>query len=175
MPTLEQLNAMDRVRFTATLAALFEHSPWVVEQAFSAGPFASLAALHEACLAAMRAAPAAAQLALINAHPDLAGKAARIGELTADSAREQSGAGLDRLSAAEFARFHALNHAYREKFGFPFIICVRHHDRASIMDAFERRIGAARDTEIANALSEISEIARFRLLDLSSPWQEIER
>jgi 2-oxo-4-hydroxy-4-carboxy-5-ureidoimidazoline decarboxylase len=103
------------------------------------------------------------RLALIRAHPELAGKAAVDGTLTEASAAEQASAGLDRLTQAEFDRFHALNAAYRDKFGFPFIICVRLTNKAGILAAMERRLGNDRDTEIAEALAQIGEIVRLRL------------
>src|SRR5688572_3269218 len=103
------------------------------------------------------------QLALIRAHPELAGKAAIDGSLTEASAAEQASAGLDRLTPAEFERFHALNSAYAQKFGFPFIICVRLTDKAGILAAMERRLANDRDTEIAAALGEIGEIVKLRL------------
>jgi OHCU decarboxylase len=113
----------------------------------------------------MYAAPHNRQLALIRAHPDLAGKAAVAGELTAESTREQSSAGLDRLTPEEFARFTELNTAYRERFAFPFIICVREHTKASILGQFAERLGHSHDQEIAFALGEVAKIARLRLFD----------
>ena len=144
------------------MSALFEHSPWVEERA-DARP--SSGDRHADLMAVVRDASPEEQLALIRAHPELAGKAAVDGSLTDASAAEQASAGLDRLTQAEFDRFHALNAAYREKFGFPFIICVRLTDKAGILDAMERRLANDRDTEIATALREIGEIARLRLED----------
>jgi 2-oxo-4-hydroxy-4-carboxy-5-ureidoimidazoline decarboxylase len=142
------------------MTALFEHSPWVEARA-DARPSSGdrLADL----MAVVRDAAPGEQLALIRAHPELAGKAAVDGSLTEASAAEQASAGLDRLSQAEFDRFHALNAAYRERFGFPFIICVRLTDKAGILAAMERRLANDRDTEIAAALHEIGEIVRLRL------------
>lgn len=142
------------------MSALFEHSPWVEERA-DARP--SSGDRHADLMAVVRDATAAEQLALIRAHPELAGKAAVDGRLTEASAAEQASAGLDRLTQAEFDRFHALNAAYREKFGFPFIICVRLTDKAGILAAMERRLANDRDTEIAAALEQIGEIVRLRL------------
>lgn len=139
-------------------AALFEHSPWVEERA-DARP--SSGDRHADLMAVVRDASPDEQLALIRAHPELAGKAA-VG-LTEASAAEQAGAGLDRLTQAEYDRFHALNAAYRAKFGFPFIICVRLTDKAGILAAMERRLSNDRDTEIATALDQIGEIVRLRL------------
>jgi 2-oxo-4-hydroxy-4-carboxy-5-ureidoimidazoline decarboxylase len=146
------------------MSALFEHSPWVEDRA-DARPSSGdrLADL----MAVVREASRDEQLALIRAHPELAGKAAIDGTLTEASAAEQASAGLDRLSRAEFDRFHALNGAYREKFGFPFIICVRLTDKAGILSAMERRLENDPDTEIANALEQIGEIVRLRLEDMA--------
>ena len=152
-----------REAFVAALSHVFEHSPWIVEQAAARGPFADREALHEAMMAVIRAAPEDAQLALIRAHPDLAGKAARAGTMTRDSVREQAGAGLDRLSDEEYARFDRLNRAYRERFGFPFIIAVRRQTRDSILAAYERRLMHDRAAEIACAIEEIGHISRLRL------------
>ncbi|HEX6375248.1 MAG TPA: 2-oxo-4-hydroxy-4-carboxy-5-ureidoimidazoline decarboxylase [Allosphingosinicella sp.] len=144
------------------MSALFEHSPWVEDRA-DARP--SSGDRHTDLMAVVHDASPEEQLALIRAHPELAGKAAVDGSLTEASAAEQAGAGLDRLSQAEFDRFHALNAAYRAKFGFPFIICVRSTDKAGILAAMERRLGNDRDAEIATALDEVGEIVRLRLKD----------
>ena len=142
------------------MSALFEHSLWVEERA-DARP--SSGDRHADLMAVVQDASPEEQLALIRAHPELAGKAAIDGSLTEASAAEQASAGLDRLTRAEFDRFHALNAAYAEKFGFPFIICVRLTDKAGILAAMERRLANDRDTEIAAALDEIGEIVRLRL------------
>ena len=142
------------------MSALFEHSPWVEARA-DARP--SSGDRHADLMAVVHDATPEEQLALIRAHPELAGKAAVDGSLTEASAAEQASAGLDRLTQAEFDRFHALNAAYREKFGFPFIICVRLTDKAGILAAMERRLANDRDTEIATALDQIGEIVRLRL------------
>lgn len=146
------------------MSALFEHSPWVEARA-DARP--SSGDRHADLMAVVRDATPEEQLALIRAHPELAGKAAIDRSLTAASAAEQASAGLDRLTQAEFDRFHALNAAYSEKFGFPFIICVRLTDKAGILAAMERRLTNDRDKEIATALSEIGEIVRLRLRDMA--------
>jgi len=161
--TLAHVNALDRARFVAALGDVFEHSPWVAEAAWSMRPFEAVDALHSAMVAAMHSAPAAAQLALIRAHPELAGNAAIRGELTVDSKTEQSGAGLDRCSPAEYARLQELNRAYNEKFGFPFIIAVRGLDRTAIIGRFAERVGRDREQEFDEALQQIARIARFRL------------
>jgi 2-oxo-4-hydroxy-4-carboxy-5-ureidoimidazoline decarboxylase len=142
------------------MTALFEHSPWVEARA-DARP--SSGDRHADLMAVVHDASREEQLALIRAHPELAGKAAVDGNLTDASAAEQASAGLDRLSQAEFDRFHALNAAYARKFGFPFIICVRLTDKAGILAAMERRLANDRDTEIEAALREIGEIVRLRL------------
>ncbi len=144
------------------MTALFEHSPWVEARA-DAAP--SRGDRHADLMAVVHAATPGEQLALICAHPELAGRAAVDRTLTEASAAEQASAGLDRLSEEEFARFHALNAAYRERFGFPFIICVRLTDKAGILSAIEARLANDRDTEIAAAIAQIGEIVRLRLED----------
>jgi len=140
------------------MSALFEHSPWVEARA-DARP--SSGDRHADLMAVVYDATPEERLALIRAHPELAGKAAIA--LTEASAAEQASAGLDRLSQAELERFHALNAAYREKFGFPFIICVRLTDKAGILAAMQRRLAHDRETEIATAIEEIGKIVRLRL------------
>jgi 2-oxo-4-hydroxy-4-carboxy-5-ureidoimidazoline decarboxylase len=164
--TIEALNRMSQAAFVDTLGGVVEHSPWVVERAWQARPFAGLDALHRAMVDAVRRAMPAERIALLRAHPDLAGKAARAGAMTASSHAEQSSAGLDRLTDAEYARFQGLNTAYRERFGFPFIIAVRRHDTASILAAFETRLGHSREQEIDAALEEVFDITRMRLESL---------
>jgi len=166
MSRLDTLNAAARDAFVEKLGSVFEHSPWVAEAVVERRPFASVDALHEAMCAAVREAGSDAQLTLIRAHPELAGRAAIRGELTAASQQEQRGAGLDQCSAEEFARLHALNDAYRQRFGFPFIIAVRGHDRHSIMQAMQLRLGNERDAEIAEAMRQIERIAALRLADM---------
>jgi 2-oxo-4-hydroxy-4-carboxy-5-ureidoimidazoline decarboxylase len=161
--TLDDLNRMDRDAFVVALGDIFEHAPWVAEAAHNARPFPSLNALYEVMTAAVRGAGDARQMVLINGHPDLAGKAAREGTMTADSKHEQSSAGLDRLSADEFAAFHRFNNAYREKFGMPFIVCVRRHGKKSILRQFEHRLGSDGATERDTALTEIFRIVALRL------------
>jgi 2-oxo-4-hydroxy-4-carboxy-5-ureidoimidazoline decarboxylase len=161
--TLDTLNATDRKTFNAALGEVMELAPWVADEAFAARPFANLAALYQTMTDAVRNTGAERQRALIDGHPDLAGKAAREGKLTADSTAEQAGAGLDRLSEAEFANFHRLNDAYRAKFGMPFIVCVRRHGRESILREFERRLQNDAASEQEAALGEIFRIAALRL------------
>jgi 2-oxo-4-hydroxy-4-carboxy-5-ureidoimidazoline decarboxylase len=150
----------DRDSFIARYGALFEHSPWVVQRASAMLPLPSL---HAGLMKVVHDAAPEEQLALIRAHPELAGKAAVDGSLTEASAAEQASAGLDRLTQEEFDRFHALNAAYAEKFGFPFIICVRLTDKAGILAAMETRLANDRDAEIAEAIHQIGEIVRLRL------------
>jgi OHCU decarboxylase len=164
--TLPELNAMDEEAFVDSLGALFEHSPWVARGAWRARPFGGIDELHAALQSAMRSAPPDQQVELIRAHPELAGRQARAGELTEASTREQSGAGLDRLSAAEVSDLEALNRAYRERFGLPLIVCVREHTPQSILVWGRERLERGRDAEIDTALGEIAKIARLRLADL---------
>jgi 2-oxo-4-hydroxy-4-carboxy-5-ureidoimidazoline decarboxylase len=161
--TLSELNRITPVALVTALGGIFEHSPWVAERASKARPFDSIADLHEAMLAEVDTAPVELRLALIRAHPELAGKAAIRGELTADSRVEQAGAGLAHCSAEELARLTALNAAYNAKFGFPFILAVKGYDRAGILCEFARRVERDRETEFNEALAQIARITRFRL------------
>ncbi|MDB5026745.1 MAG: 2-oxo-4-hydroxy-4-carboxy-5-ureidoimidazoline decarboxylase [Candidatus Eremiobacteraeota bacterium] len=165
MTSIAALNAADRATFVAAVGFAFEHSPWIAEAAWERRPFANLAALHAALVDTVAAAPLERRVALIGAHPDLAGRLAREGRLTAASRGEQAAAGLDRLGPDEIARFEAANAAYRGRFGFPFVICAREHDQGSILAALERRAANDRASEIAAALVEIAKIARLRLED----------
>ena len=161
--TLEQLNALDRGSFAALLGAIYEHSPWVAEGVWAARPFGSMEALHAAMQAAVLAAPREIQLTLIRAHPELRGRIADPAELTEASRREQAGAGLNRCTAEEHARLQAVNRAYREKFGFPFVIAVRGLDAAQILARMDARLANAPEEEFLTCLDEIGRIARFRL------------
>lgn len=166
MPSLAELNKADRAAFVAVLGHLFEHSPWVAEEAWPLRPFASPETLHAALCATMRAAARDRQLALIRAHPDLAGRLARQKKLTTESTREQASAGLDRLTDAELAEFTRTNDAYRETFGFPFIICARLNAKAAILAAMKQRVANPLQTEFITALGEIEKIAWLRLQDV---------
>lgn len=160
---------LDRAAFVDRFGGVFEHSPWVAEAAFDAGlndSCETASGLHQKMAAAMMAGDDAAKLALINAHPDLAGRLARAGRLTPDSTREQASAGLDQLTDEERARFTELNDAYKARFGFPFIMAVKGRSKAEIMEAFERRIAHDRVQEFATALDQISRIALLRLTDM---------
>lgn len=161
--TLAGINAMDRAAFVAALGGVFEHSPWVAERAFDARPFGSVDALHGAMVAAMRTAPRDKQLALVRAHPELAGRAMVRNELTADSTKEQAGAGLTQCTPDEYARLVDLNARYNAKFGFPFILAVKGYDRRGVIAEFARRVERGVDEEFAEALAQIARITRFRL------------
>ncbi|HLX02606.1 MAG TPA: 2-oxo-4-hydroxy-4-carboxy-5-ureidoimidazoline decarboxylase [Trinickia sp.] len=165
--TLEQLNTMSADAFTAALSGIFEHSPWVALEAAGKRPYASVDALHKTMTGIVEAAGEDQQLALINAHPELAGNAAVRGELTEESTREQSGAGLSQCTQEEFDKLQSLNRAYREKFGFPFILAVRGYDRHGIIANFEGRVIHSRADEMRASLDQIYRIARFRLDDLT--------
>lgn len=160
---LSDINSMSEESFVSTLGGIFEHSPWVAEAVAGQRPFASVQALHDAMVHAVSLADDEHKLALLRAHPDLAGKLARAGSLTSSSRSEQKGAGLDQLSEDEYTRFDAINRAYREKFGIPFIIAVKGHDRLSILAAFETRVENDFETEKRTALAQVARIARFRL------------
>lgn len=161
--------SLDRAAFVAAFADIYEHSPWVAEKAYDIGVDASLneiEALQQRMADILLSASHEAQLALINAHPDLAGKAAVRGELTASSTSEQAGAGIHECTAEEFARFNELNDAYKAKFGFPFIKAVKGSNRHQILAAFEERIHNTPEQEFQTALAEINKIAMFRLQQL---------
>ncbi len=161
--------ALSRGDFVATFGGIFEHSPWIAEAAFDAGLPAeadSAAGLHGALCAVLRAAPRPNQQALINAHPDLAGRLALAGHLTAESNKEQASAGLDALTEDELARFTALNDAYKAKFDFPFIMAVKGRNKTEILAAFQRRLENDAEAEFAEALSQVERIALLRLEDL---------
>jgi 2-oxo-4-hydroxy-4-carboxy-5-ureidoimidazoline decarboxylase len=166
---LDDINTLDEASFTRALGFVFELSPWVVTRAHAAQPFASREALHAAMMAVLEATPEADRLALIRAHPELAGKAAIAKALTAESESEQASAGLDRLTPEEFAQFHELNAAYGAKFSFPFIICVRLNDKASILNAMTRRLAHDPPSEINEAIAQIGLISRLRLFDAVTP------
>jgi 2-oxo-4-hydroxy-4-carboxy-5-ureidoimidazoline decarboxylase len=161
--TLADLNACSRDDFVAKLGNIFEYSPWIAEQAASARPFAGVQALFDAMKAAVDRATGELRLALIKAHPDLADKTRRAAGLTAESNAEQNSAGLDRLSEAEYQAFERVNNAYRSKFGFPYIVCVRRQTRDSILRDFERRLPNDADTEARKSIEEICRIAALRL------------
>ena len=167
--TISLPSRMSRADFVARFGGVFEHSPWIAEQAFDAGlgPASDTAdGLHVAMTAKMRAAGDTQKLALIRAHPDLAGKLAQAGRLTPESTGEQASAGLNMLTDAERGDFTRLNDAYQAKFGFPFIIAVKGRTKAEIKAAFETRLGNDQPTEFATALEQVERIALLRLRDL---------
>jgi len=163
--TLSDLNGLPASSFVAALGEVFEHAPWVAETAAPGRPYPTVTALHNAMMQAVRRTAAERQLAFIAGHPELGTRVKRA-DLTDHSRSEQRGLELDRLSAEEFDRFSRLNAAYREKFGFPFIVCVRRHTRDSILRQFERRLAHDRETEREAALQEIGLITRLRLVAL---------
>lgn len=163
--TIDELNVLDAEAFTASLADIFEHSPWIPAAASPMRPFVDVASLHAALCSVLRDALDDAKLALIRAHPRLAGKAAIRGELTDASTREQKGAGLSHCSAEEFRLLNEFNDAYDQRFGFPFILAVRGHTPSSIIDNMQRRINNDREHEFAEALRQIEAIAMARLSD----------
>ena len=168
MTELSQLNLADRSGFVAVCGPFFEHSPWIAEYAWAMRPFSSLLQLHEVMCQIVTSAGREKKLALICAHPDLVGRLAREGRLTTQSTGEQAAAGLSQLSPAEAEQFDQYNSAYRDRFGFPFVICARENKKEAILSAFPRRLQNDRDAEISTALTEIYKIAKLRLLDAVS-------
>ena len=166
MPTIAQLNSLDRDAFVTALGHLFEHSPWVAEETWPRRPFRDATQLHAELCATMRSAARQRLFALVAAHPDLAGRLARANQLTADSTREQASAGLTQLTPAELAAFEKLNRTYRARFRFPFIICARLNAKEAILAAMQTRTANAPDVEFQTALGEIEMIARLRLDDV---------
>ncbi|WP_194704546.1 MULTISPECIES: 2-oxo-4-hydroxy-4-carboxy-5-ureidoimidazoline decarboxylase [Vibrio] len=157
---------MSKDEFVATFADIYEHSPWVAERTFDQGldeTSNNIDTLHSVMSKVMLDAKPQQQLDLINAHPDLAGKAAVNGELTAASTSEQAGAGISQCNAEEFARFTDFNQRYKERFQFPFIMAVKGADRHQILASFAQRIDNDQDTEFATAIEQINKIALFRL------------
>ncbi|MCW8334185.1 2-oxo-4-hydroxy-4-carboxy-5-ureidoimidazoline decarboxylase [Vibrio sp. SCSIO 43135] len=160
---------MSRGEFVAHFADVYEHSPWVAEAVFEEGLNAEddhIENLHLKMASTLLNANQEKQLALINAHPDLAGRAAINGELTAASTSEQAGAGIDQCSEEEFAKFTTYNNSYKSRFNFPFIMAVKGANRYQILESFEMRLGNDSETEFATAIKEINKIALFRLRDM---------
>lgn len=163
MPYLiAQLNQMSQEAFVDALGTVFEQTPAIAYQAWCQRPFANRMELHQRMVHAVKAMSQQEQLALIQAHPDLGSKA----KMAEASVQEQAGVGLDRLSPSEYERFQTLNRAYKDKFGFPFIVAVKNHTKDSILEAFERRLKNTVEAEKEQALAEIFQIAQFRLLQL---------
>jgi 2-oxo-4-hydroxy-4-carboxy-5-ureidoimidazoline decarboxylase len=166
--SLAQLNAMDRSAFVSQVGWAYEHSAWVAEGAWEDRPFRTIDDLYTAMERVVRSATPQKQLALIQAHPDLAGRFRSASELTVASRREQADAGLNQLTASEAEQMARNNERYREKFGFPFILCARLNNAKSIREALEKRLENSRAKEIDVALGEISKIGRLRLADAIS-------
>ena len=163
--TLSDLNAASRETFVSVVGPAFERSPWIAERTWPRRPFESVTALHQALVSTVQEASADEQIGLILAHPDLVGRMARNPSIGAASAREQAAAGLDELSGEEAEAFRSFNRAYRERFGFPFVICARENRKERILRAFPERLAHSHDQERATALSEIARIAWLRLTD----------
>jgi 2-oxo-4-hydroxy-4-carboxy-5-ureidoimidazoline decarboxylase len=161
--TLSDLNGCGKDDFVSVLSNIFEYSPWIAEQVATARPYTGLKQLFGAMKAAVDGASEEKRLALIKAHPDLADKTLRAAGLTAESDAEQGSVGLDRLSDAEYAAFERVNDAYRSKFGFPYIVCVRRHTKDSILRDFERRLPNDAKMEMQTSIGEICRIAALRL------------
>lgn len=161
---LSAVNRMDAASFVDALGGVFEHSPWIAQRAWNARPYASVAALHDAMINVVASAAPAQQLALLRAHPELAGREAVAGEMTTDSTGEQGRLGFTALTRAEFEQMGELNRCYREKFGFPCIIALKlHTKRDTVIAEFARRLENDTDTEMKNALAQIGHITRDRL------------
>jgi OHCU decarboxylase len=162
---IQTLNRLDQADFVATIGFIFEGSPWIAAAAWHQRPFATREALYQALCAQLEAAPLERKLALIRAHPDLVGRAARAGTLDATSTGEQAAAELNALSKVEIALFDQLNAVYHARFGFPFVICARDNKKDTILAAFPQRLQQSREQEIATALCEIARIGWLRLAD----------
>ena len=164
--TISQLNQLGQTEFVRVVGPVFEHSPWIAETTFAKKPFADLENLHRALCETVKNSSEEKQLALIRAHPDLVGKIALAGQLTKESTNEQASAGLDKLSPEEIELFQKQNTAYKDKSGFPFVICARLNKKKAILAGFETRLKNSREREIKTALEEIFKIAELRLRDL---------
>lgn len=159
---IAELNQMSQEAFVEVLGTVFENTPKIASQTWYQRPFTNITDLHQKMVEVVNAMSSDEQLALIRAHPDLGSKA----KMAPVSVQEQAGVGLDRLTAEDYERFQSLNQAYKDKFGFPFIIAVKNHTKTSILEAFERRLLNSVEAEMQQAIAEISQIAYFRLLDL---------
>jgi 2-oxo-4-hydroxy-4-carboxy-5-ureidoimidazoline decarboxylase len=167
--TIEAVNALNPEAFLVAFGDVAEHTPWVAEIAGARRPFADRRAMSEAFIDAVLEAGDPEKLALIRAHPDLAGRAAIAGGLAPDSRREQAGAGLGQLTEEEFTRFTTLNAAYRAKFRFPFILAVKGADKHRILSAFEERVENEPENEFAHAIRQVARIVAFRIDDRVAP------
>jgi 2-oxo-4-hydroxy-4-carboxy-5-ureidoimidazoline decarboxylase len=165
---IEHIRALDKAGFIALLGPLYEHSPWAAERAFAVGSFDDVEAVGASLRAAVDMASEDERLQLIRAHPELAGEKLRAKALTESSLSEQASRGLDQLGEEELQRWTALNAAYRDKFGFPFVICVRLHSKDEIVAAMERRLRRTAQEERAEAIRQIHDIARLRVQDIAA-------
>ena len=169
--SLDDINRFDAKAFTNAFGTVYEHSPWIAERVFSLRPadgYSSIAALHAYLVATLGAASRDEQTALLRAHPELAGVEAAAGTLTDDSTREQQAAGLNALTADDVARLQSLNSRYRDRFGFPFIIAARNNTQPAIFGTLEARLHNTAGMELENALAQVGEIARLRLVAMTS-------
>jgi len=164
--TLQELNVLNESEFVTLIGPIFEASPWIAKRTWPNRPFHDLDSLHGSLGQSMHKAKKEEKLALIRAHPDLAGRAARQGSLTPESTAEQAGAGLDQLTDEEIASFSLMNQEYRARFGFPFVVCVGEHTKESILTSFAARLENTKERETETALAEVCKIARLRLYDL---------
>lgn len=162
-----QLDSLSRDEFVRIVGPVFEHSPWIAEATWAKRPFVSVEQLHQQLCETVTRATEAQQLALICAHPDLVGRAALAGTLTRESTNEQASAGLGNLTPEEVGLFQQNNAAYKEKFGFPFVICARLNKKEAILNGFKVRLQNSREQEVKAALGEIFKIAELRLRDLT--------
>jgi 2-oxo-4-hydroxy-4-carboxy-5-ureidoimidazoline decarboxylase len=164
--TISEINSLSHDEFVRVVGPVFEHSPWIAEMTWAQRPFAGLEQLQRALYETVENSGPDKQLALIRAHPDLVGRLALAGQLTKESTNEQASAGLDRMTTDEVKLFQKNNAAYKDRFGFPFIICARLNKKAAILAGFERRLKNTREQEIKTALEEVYKIAELRLRDL---------
>ena len=164
--TLAEANQLSQIDFVQNFGGIFEHSPWIAQEGAKARPFENRDQLHQTICQIVANSSQEKKLALLIAHPDLVGKIALAGQLTQASTNEQASAGLTQLSAEEIQLFQDNNKAYREKFGFPFIICARLNKKEAILNGFKNRLQNSREQEMKTALEEIYKIADFRLRDL---------
>ena len=161
-----ELDSCTRGDFVRLIGPVFEHSPWIAEATWVQRPFGDLETLHRTLCKTVRRAAREEQLTLIRAHPDLVSRAALAGSLTPQSSSEQASAGLDKLTDEEIAYFQSSNRAYRDRFGFPFVICARLNKKEAILRGFRERLQHSREAEVETALEEIYKIAYLRLLDI---------
>jgi 2-oxo-4-hydroxy-4-carboxy-5-ureidoimidazoline decarboxylase len=162
-PDWNAINSMDRAAFVEKFGGIFEKSPWVAEKAWDSRPFANIDDLHAKMVAVAKYGGIDQQLFLLRAHPDLAGKEAQAGAMTASSVAEQASAGLNALSKEEMTRISDYNAEYKKKFGFPFMIAVRNHTKEGIFFLFKQRLGNDTVTELSTALQQVYNITRLRL------------